>query len=127
MKVEKGLKYTKDHEWVKVEGNIATLGLTEYAAEHLGDIVYIDLPAEGDEFDKGDSVAAIESVKAASDLYSPVGGTVTEVNEDLDDDPALVNTDAFANWIVKLELKDESELDELLSDEDYEKLLAEEA
>lgn len=127
MKVEKGLKYTKDHEWAKVEGNIVTLGITAYAAEHLGDIVYIDLPAEGDEFDKGDSVAAIESVKAASDLYSPVGGTVTEVNEELDDDPALVNTDAFANWIVKLELKDESELDELLSDEDYEKLLAEEA
>lgn len=74
MKVEKGLKYTKDHEWVKVEGNIATLGLTEYAAEHLGDIVYIDLPAEGDEFDKGDSVAAIESVKAASDLYTQVAG-----------------------------------------------------
>ena len=127
MKVEKGLLYTKDHEWVKVEGNIATLGLTEYAAEHLGDIVYIDLPAEGDEFDKGDSVAAIESVKAASDLYTQVGGTVTEVNEELDDDPAAVNADAYASWIVKLEMNDESELEGLLSDEDYEKLLAEEA
>mgnify|MGYP002724180194 CR=1 FL=1 len=127
MKVEKGLKYTKDHEWVKVEGNIATLGLTEYAAEHLGDIVYIDLPAEGDEFDKGDSVAAIESVKAASDLYTQVAGKVTEVNEELDDDPALVNNDAYANWIVKLEITDDSELENLLSDEDYEKLLAEEA
>lgn len=127
MKVEKGLKYTKDHEWVKVEGNIVTLGLTEYAAEHLGDIVYIDLPAEGDEFDKGDSVAAIESVKAASDLYTQVAGKVTEVNEELDDDPALVNNDAYANWIVKLEITDDSELENLLSDEDYEKLLAEEA
>lgn len=127
MKVEKGLLYTKDHEWVKVEGNVAVLGITAYAAEHLGDIVYIDLPDEGDEFDKGDSVAAIESVKAASDLYSPVGGTVTAVNEELDDDPALVNQDAFANWIVKLEIADESELEELLSDADYEKLLAEEA
>lgn len=127
MKVEKGLLYTKDHEWVKVDGNVATLGISAYAAEHLGDIVYIDLPGEGDEFEKGDSVAAIESVKAASDLYSPVGGTVVEVNEELDDDPALVNADAFANWIVKLELSDESELEGLLSDEDYEKLLAEEA
>ncbi len=127
MKVEKGLLYTKDHEWVKVEGNVATIGISAYAAEHLGDIVYIELPDVDDELEKGDRLAAIESVKAASDVYTQVAGKVVEINEELDDEPALLNQDAFANWIAKIEISDESELGALLSDADYEKLLSEEA
>ncbi len=127
MKVEKGYLYTKDHEWVKVDGNVASIGISAYAAEHLGDIVYIELPDVDDELEKGDRVASIESVKAASDVYTQVGGKVIEVNEELDDEPALVNQDAYANWIVKIEIADESELSALLSDADYEKLLNEEA
>lgn len=127
MKVEKGLLYTKDHEWVKVEGNVAVVGITAFAAEHLGDIVYVELPDEGDDLEKGDRLAAIESVKAASDVYSPVAGSVVEINEDLDDDPALLNQDAFANWIAKVEMSNEDDVNDLLSDADYEKLIAEEA
>lgn len=127
MKVEKGLLYTKEHEWAKVEGNVVTVGLTAYAADHLGDIVYVELPDVDDELEKGDTLASIESVKAASDVYTSFDGKVIEVNEELDDEPALLNQDPYANWIAKLEISDESQAEELLSDEDYEKLLAEEA
>lgn len=127
MKVEKGLLYTKDHEWAKVEGNTVTIGLTAYAAEHLGDIVYVELPEVDDELAKGDTLASIESVKAASDVYASFDGKVVEINEELDDEPALLNQDSYANWIAKIEISDESQAEELLSDEEYEKLLAEEA
>lgn len=127
MKVEKGLLYTKDHEWAKVEGNTVTIGLTAYAAEHLGDIVYVELPEVDDELAKGDTLASIESVKAASDVYASFDGKVVEINEELDDEPALLNQDPYANWIAKIEISDESQAEELLSDEEYEKLLAEEA
>ncbi len=126
MRVEKGLFYTKDHEWVKIDGNEVTMGITDYAQDHLGDIVYVELPDVDDELDAGDAIASIESVKAASDAFTPYAGTVLAVNEDLDDDPALVNADAYANWIVKLEVED-APTDDLMNAEEYEKFLAEEA
>ncbi|MCR3956924.1 MAG: glycine cleavage system protein GcvH [Gudongella sp.] len=126
MKVAKGLFYTKDHEWVKVEGDEAFIGISDYAQHHLGDIVYVELPDVDDEFEKGEDFAAVESVKAASDVFMPVGGKVVAINEDLMDDPALLNQDAFENWLIKVELADKAELEELMNDEDYEKFLAEE-
>lgn len=126
MKVEKDLLYSEDHEWVKVEGDVAYLGISDYAQENLGDIVYVELPEVDDELEKEDSFSAVESVKAASDIYTPVSGKVLEVNEDLEDDPALLNADPYANWIVKLELSNKAELDELMSGEDYEKFIEEE-
>ncbi|HZH92470.1 MAG TPA: glycine cleavage system protein GcvH [Tissierellaceae bacterium] len=126
MKVAKGLFYTKDHEWVKVEGDEAFIGISDYAQHHLGDIVYVELPDVDDEFEKGDDFAAVESVKAASDVFMPVGGKVVAINEELMDDPALLNQDAFENWLIKVELADKAEVEELMNDEDYEKFLAEE-
>ena len=126
MKVAKGLFYTKDHEWVKVEGDEAFIGISDYAQHHLGDIVYVELPDVDDEFEKGEDFAAVESVKAASVVFMPVGGKVVAINEDLMDDPALLNQDAFENWLIKVELADKAEVEELMNDEDYEKFLAEE-
>jgi len=125
-KVVKGLYYSKDHEWVKVEGNEAFVGIADYAQHHLGDIVYVELPEVDDEFEKEEAFAAVESVKAASDVYLPVGGKVVAVNEELIDDPALLNQDAYENWMVKIELADKAELEDLMTSEDYEKFLAEE-
>ncbi len=127
MKVLKGLYYSNDHEWVKVEGDEAYVGITDFAQEHLGDIVYVELPEIDDEFAKEDSFSVVESVKAASDVYLPVSGKVIAVNEALEDDPALLNTDAYENWIVKIALNDKAELDELMTSEEYEKFLEEEA
>lgn len=124
MKVEKGLFYTEDHEWVKVEGNEVTIGLTDYAQDHLGDIVYVELPDEDDEIDAGDAIASIESVKAASDVMTPFDGKVVAVNEDLDDEPEAINEDPYANWIVKLEVED-ADTSSLISDEDYQKMMDE--
>ncbi|WP_425539804.1 glycine cleavage system protein GcvH [Microaceticoccus formicicus] len=126
MKVEKGLFYTKDHEWVKIDGNEVVIGISDYAQDHLGDIVYVELPDVDDELDAGEAVASIESVKAASDAFTPFAGKVLEVNEDLDDDPALINSDAYGAWLVKLEVED-APTDDLMNDEEYEKFLAEEA
>ena len=126
MKVVKGLHYTKDHEWVKVDGETALVGISYYAQHHLGDIVYVELPEVHDDFEKGEAFAAVESVKAASDNYLPIGGKIVEINEELEDDPALLNTDAFENWLVKIEISDKAELEELMTSEDYEKFLAEE-
>ncbi len=126
MKVAKGLYYTKDHEWVKAEGEIALVGISDFAQHQLGDIVYVELPEVGDEFEKEEAFAAVESVKAASDVYLPVGGKIVEINEELEDDPALLNTDAFENWLVKIEVTDKAELEGLMTSEDYEKFLAEE-
>ncbi len=127
MKVLKGLYYSNDHEWVKLEGDEAYVGITDFAQEHLGDIVYVELPEIDDEFAKEDSFSVVESVKAASDVYLPVSGKVIAVNEALEDDPALLNTDAYENWIVKIALNDKAELDELMTSEEYEKFLEEEA
>lgn len=124
MKVEKGLYYTEDHEWVKVEGNEVTIGLADYAQDHLGDIVYVELPEEGDELEKGELLASIESVKAASDVNAPFDGTVTEVNEDLDDEPEALNEDPYANFLIKMEVED-PDVSGLKTDEEYQKLMDE--
>lgn len=108
------MKYTKDHEWVKVEGNTAVIGIDDYAQHALGDIVYVELPDVGKELKTGDVFAVIESVKAASDSYMPIGGKVVEVNDAVADDPSLLNQDAYANWIVKVEISNLSDLDALM-------------
>ncbi len=127
MEVKKGLLYTKDHEWLKVEGEEAYVGLCDYAQSHLGEIVYVELPDVDDEFAKEDAVAAIESTKAASDLFSPVSGVVTEVNEELEDTPELLNQKPYDAWVVKIKIEDPSQTSELMNAEEYEKFLAEEA
>jgi len=123
MKIEAGFKYTDKDEWVKVEGNIGTIGISDYAQEQLSDIVYLEyLVSEGDELAKGEEFATIESVKAASEVYSPVSGKVVELNEDLLDTPENVNSDPYgAAWMIKVELSDPSELDYLMDAAAYEK------
>ena len=119
-KVVEGLYYTESHEYVKVEGNIGYVGITDYAQSQLGNVVYVDMPEVDDEVTAGEEFGAVESVKAASDLISPVSGTVIEINEALEDAPELVNEDAYANWIMKVELSDPSELENLLDAKAYE-------
>lgn len=109
-KVVEGLYYAKTHEWLKVEGDVALIGITDYAQDSLGDVVFVDLPSVGDSFDKEDSFGAVESVKAASDLMMPVGGEVIEVNEELNDAPELLNEDPYANFIIKIKVNDLDEL-----------------
>ena len=124
MSVPEELQYTRSHEWVRTEDDTATIGITDYAQEELGDIVYVELPEQGDTFDAGDSLGSIESVKAVSDLYTLVGGEVVEVNEALNDSPEKINEDPYGDgWIVKLRVSDEGDL---LSASDYEQLLEEE-
>lgn len=120
MKIVEGLKYSKNHEWVKVEGNLATIGITDYAQHALGDIVFVELPEIGDAIAKEDAFGVVESVKAASDIYLPVSGTVVKINEALVDEPELLNADAFQNWMVCVEMDDPAELDELMSATEYE-------
>jgi glycine cleavage system H protein len=119
-------KYTKEHEWIKADGKTATVGITQHAQEALGDIVFVDLPKTGTELSKGKSFGTVESVKAVSDLYAPASGTVTEVNENLATAPEKINSDPHGSWMVKITLKDPSELQSLLSAADYEKFVAEE-
>ena len=118
-KVIEGLYYSESHEYVRVEGNIGYIGITDYAQEQLGYVVYVDMPEEGDEVTATEDFGAVESVKAASDLISPVSGTVLEVNEALEEQPELINQDAFANWIIKVELSDPSELENLMDAATY--------
>ncbi|MDF2840194.1 MAG: gcvH [Clostridia bacterium] len=120
MNVLKDLLYTKDHEWVKVEGDKAYVGITDYAQHALGDIVFVELAEVDAELSAGDSFGAVESVKAASDVYIAVSGTVVETNEAVIDDPSLLNQDAYANWMVCVTLNDKSELDGLMNAEQYE-------
>jgi glycine cleavage system H protein len=120
-------KYTKEHEWVQANGTSATVGITDYAQESLGDIVFVELPKVGSELAAGKTFGTVESVKAVSDLYAPASGTVTEVNGDLATSPEKVNKDAHGSWMLKLTLKNPSDLDGLLSAADYEKFVAEEA
>lgn len=119
-------KYTKEHEWISVEGTSGTVGITDYAQDSLGDIVFVELPKIGDTLEAGKVFGSVESVKAVSDLYSPVSGTVTAVNEELKDAPEKVNADANNTWMLKLEIKDAAELNALLSAEQYEKFVSEE-
>ncbi|MFU8792448.1 MAG: glycine cleavage system protein GcvH [Acholeplasmataceae bacterium] len=122
MKVLEGLKYTPEHEWVKVEGDYALIGITDHAQETLGSVVFIDLPRVGQSFNQGDSFGAVESVKAASDLYLPVSGEITEVNEALEDAPELLNEDCYQHWIVKIKISNADELSSLLDDKGYQAL-----
>jgi len=119
-------KYTREHEWIEVAGNVGTVGITDHAQNSLGDIVFVDAPKVGTKVEKGAVFGSVESVKAVSDLYSPVTGTVTEVNEELHASPEKINTDAHSSWIIKVELNDLAELEALLSAEAYEKFIAEE-
>ncbi|MBJ7445308.1 MAG: glycine cleavage system protein GcvH [Sphingobium sp.] len=117
--------FTDEHEWIDVEGEIATVGITDYAQEQLGDIVFVELPAEGTTFDKGDDAAVVESVKAASDVYAPISGEVIEANGALEDEPALVNSDAEEDgWFFKLRMTDPSELEGLMTEAAYKKFVA---
>ena len=125
MSVPQDLQYTKSHEWVRQEGDTATIGITDHAQDELGDVVFVELPSEGDTFDAGDSFGTVESVKAVSDLYAPVGGEVIEVNSALEDAPEQINEDPYGEgWIVRLRTSGEVDL---LSAEEYEKVLQEES
>ncbi|MBC7251771.1 MAG: glycine cleavage system protein GcvH [Anaerolineae bacterium] len=128
MKLDKDCRYTKTHEWIRVEGNEATTGITDFAQEELSDVVYVELPEIGDSFEKGEAYATVESVKTASEVYMPVGGEIIAINEELDSKPQLVNEDPFgAGWFVKFTIADPAELDDLLDADAYAKFIAEEA
>ncbi len=121
-----GYRYTKEHEWIQVDGNVGTVGITDYAQNSLGDIVFVDLPKVGDSIESGKSFGSVESVKAVSDLFAPVSGTVTAINEELKDAPEMINSDANTTWMLKVELSDAKQVDGLLSAADYEKFISEE-
>ncbi|MTI94910.1 MAG: glycine cleavage system protein GcvH [Firmicutes bacterium] len=126
MNIHQELKYTKEHEWVKIEGNRVTVGVTDYAQEQLGDIVFVELPDVDDEIGTGDSFAVLESVKAAADVYSPLTGVVAEINEDLLDEPALVNSEPYGNgWMVVFEVEDVEAIEGLMTPEEYSQFVAE--
>ncbi len=122
-KIIPGLLYSESHEWVKVDGGVAIIGVTDYAQSELGDITYVDMPQKGDEVTKEGELGALESVKTAADLISPVSGTVVATNNQVEDDPSLINSDPYTNWIVKVEMSDVKELDSLLSAAAYENIL----
>lgn len=121
-KIVEGLYYTNTHEWVRVEEGFAFIGITDYAQEALGEIVFVELPEEDDQVTAGEDFSAIESVKAASDIHSPVTGVIAAINEDLEDSPELLNEDSYENWIIKVELEDKSELGKLLNAEEYKEI-----
>jgi glycine cleavage system H protein len=123
-KIPSHLKYTKDHEWALVEGKVATIGITHHAQDALGEVVFVELPATGRELKKGDTFGVVESIKAVSDLYSPLTGKVVEVNKALTDEPGNANSDSYGTaWMIKLELTNESETADLMSADDYKKLV----
>ena len=124
-KILEGLKYSESHEWVKVEGNVAYVGVSDFAQKEMGEITYVDMPEEGDDVLAGEEFGALESVKAASDLISPVSGVVVAVNAELEDAPEKVNEDAYAAWIIKVEMSNASELDNLLDAAAYKALIKE--
>ena len=117
--------YSKNQEWVKKEGDLIKIGISDYAQDQLGDIVFVEMPDEGDTFDRGEEFGTLESVKAVSEVYLPLGGEITAVNEELEDAPELVNEDPYANWIITVRPADAAEYDDLLSRDDYLKLLQE--
>jgi glycine cleavage system H protein len=119
-------RYTREHEWIKVDGSQATIGITDYAQNSLGDIVFVELPKVGDELSAGKTFGSIESVKAVSDLYAPASGKVVAINNELTNAPEKINSDAHGAWIVRIQLKDAAEVSKLLSSEDYDKYLKEE-
>lgn len=123
--VKEGLYYSESHEYIRVEGNYGFIGISDYAQHALGNVVYVDMPDVDDDVEAGEEFGAVESVKAASDLISPVSGTVVEVNESLEDQPELINQDPWENWIIKVELSDKSELDNLMDAKSYEEFCKE--
>ncbi len=125
MKVPKNLYYTDTHEWVKVDGDKALIGITDFAQNELGEIVFVELPEESDPVEKGEEFSAVESTKAASEIMSPVSGVIVEVNNELEEAPELLNEDPYKYWIVKIELEDESELETLKDADAYQKLIEE--
>lgn len=127
MEFPKDLKYTKEHEWVKVEGNTATVGITDYAQDSLGDVVYVELPQEGGSVTKNEPFGVVESVKAVSDLYSPISGSVTEVNDAIIDSPEAINEDPYGDaWMIKVEIGSADDLADLLTADEYQKFIEEE-
>ena len=127
MEFPEDLKYTKEHEWVLIEGGTATVGITDYAQDQLGDIVFVELPAVGDKVSKEDAFGVVESVKAVSDIYAPLSGKVVEVNDDLPDDPEMLNEDPYGDgWIIRIELTDPEEIEDLMTSAEYEQYVAEE-
>ena len=126
MAYPKELKYTKEHEWIKVEGETGTIGITDHAQQALGDIVFVELPKPGADISAGKSFGTVESVKAVSELYAPVSGSVTAVNEELNTTPEKINTEPHSAWMIKVKIKDKGEVNALLSSDDYEKFVAEE-
>ena len=128
MNIPSDLKYSREHEWIRIEGNLATIGITDYAQEELGDIVNVELPDEGDETHKDEAFGAVESVKASSEVFSPVSGKIVEVNEPLLDAPEMINEDPYdEGWMVKIELSDSSELNDLMDAAGYEEYIKEES
>lgn len=126
MAVPSELKYSKEHEWVKVDGDVVTIGITDFAQSELGDIVFVELPEEGDELTSGDSFGSVESVKTVSELYAPLSGKVVEVNDELEDSPEYVNESSYDKaWMVKVELSDKSQLDDLLDADAYSEMIGE--
>ncbi len=124
MKIPAELKYTQDHEWVRVEGDVAVVGVTDYAQGELGDVVFVEIETEGEELEKGETFGTVEAVKTVSDLFMPVGGQVSEVNGALEDEPELVNKDPYGDgWMIKIKMSDSSETGDLLSAEDYKKMI----
>jgi glycine cleavage system H protein len=125
MNLPQELKYTKDHEWIKVNGNEAIIGITDFAQKELGDIVYVEIETEGDQLNKGDVFGTVEAVKTVSDLFMPISGKIVEVNANLESEPEMVNADPYENgWMIKVEIADESGLEDALSTEEYESLIS---
>ncbi len=123
--VPSNLKYTKDHEWTRIDGDTATIGITDFAQEQLGDIVFVELPEAGTTIELGTAFGVIESIKSVSDLYAPVSGEVIEANSHLEDQPELLNSDPYENWIIKMKMSDTNEAEKLLLAEDYKKVCTE--
>ncbi len=127
MEFPEDLKYSKQHEWVLLEGNIATIGITDFAQDQLGDIVFVELPAVSDKVSKEDAFGVVESVKAVSDIFAPISGIVMEINDDLPDNPEIINEDPYGDgWLIKIEINDPEEIDELMTSVEYEEFVAEE-
>ena len=124
MEIKPELKYTKDHEWISIDGDNATIGITDYAQSELGDIVYVEIEALGEELEKEEIFGSVEAVKTVSDLFLPVSGEITELNEGLEDNPELINDDPYGEgWIIKMKISNQSELSDLLSADDYKELI----
>ncbi len=123
LNLPENLLYTKEHEWAKKEGDIVVIGISDYAQDQLGDIVFVETPGVGDTFEQGDEFGTLESVKAVSELYIPIGGEVTDCNDALEDSPELINQDPYANWIIKIKPEDEVQLEALMNSTEYLKIL----